>query len=47
MLCYMYNVYLLLIEILINIKFLIDPDISYKQLVYFVLRFFLENVTNH
>lgn len=35
----MYNVYMLLIEILI-IKFLIDPDISNKQLVYFVLRFF-------
>ena len=37
--CYMHNVYFLLIEILF-IKFLSDPDISYKHLVYFVLRFF-------
>ena len=35
----MHNVYLLLIEILF-IKFLSDPDIGYKQLVYSVLRFF-------
>ena len=42
----MYNVYLLLIEI-VFIKFLIDPDISYIQPVCLCARIFLENVTNH
>ena len=42
----MYISYLLLIEILF-IKVPIDPDIIYKQLVYFVLKMFLEIVSNN